>query len=182
MHSMSDTPSRSRSLWPLPGGSGEYLASLHSILEMVHASTDTDEVLDQLLSAFPAVASRKAARSYLHVVNDLGLVDLDGPAIRLTTAGQKYRETKDAKVVERALLNRIAGVPELLALIAQRPRRLGLLCEAMRHEGFSWSTQSQVRYRLRWLEEVDWVTRHGQARPEYRLKHSGSLKSVQTKG
>jgi hypothetical protein len=167
---MADTPKQARSLWPLPGGAGQYLASLGTILHMVAETTDTDAVLDQIVATFERAQSRKTARSYLHVVADLGFVILDGPVVRLTTSGRKYLQTGDTALVREALLERVDGTAELLRLIEQQPRRIGLLHERMQESGYSWSTLSQVRYRLRWLEEVGAVTRHGTARPEYRLR------------
>lgn len=167
---MPDTPKQARSLWPLPGGAGQYLASLDTILHMVDETTDTGAVLDQIVATFERVRSRKAGRSYLHVVADLGLVNLDGPAVRLTASGRRYLKTGDVALVRKALLERVDGIAELLLLLGQRPMRIGLLHERMQTSGYRWSTMSQVRYRLRWLEEVGAVTRHGTARPEYRMR------------
>jgi hypothetical protein len=167
---MPGTPKQARSLWPLPGGTGQYLASLDAILHMVDETTDTDTVLGQIVATFERAQSRKTARSYLHVVADLGFVNLDGPVVRLTASGRKYLRTGDVALVRKALLDRVDGIAELLRLIGQRPRRIGLLHERMQANGYNWTTLSQVRYRLRWLEEVGEVTRHGRARPEYRLR------------
>ena len=167
---MPGTPRQARSLWPLPGGTGQYVVTLGIILHMVDKTTDTDEVLDQVIAKFDRAHSRKAARSYLHVVADLGFVDLDGPVVRLTAAGRKYLKTGDVALVRKALFNRVDGIAELLRVLGQRPMRIGLLHERMKARGYRWTTLSQVRYRLRWLEEVGAVTRHGAARPEYRLR------------
>jgi len=164
-----DTPRKLRTLWPMPGGSGSYLRSLNTILGIVQSTTDTDEVLNDLVVAFPGVASFKAARSYLHVVAHLGLVDLDGPTVRVTDEGQGFLRTSDPVIVRQALLTRIAGTCELVKIIRQRPARIGLLLPKLQACGYEWTTLSQVRYRLRWLEEVGVVARRGRARPEYRL-------------
>jgi hypothetical protein len=167
---MPDTPRQARSLWPLPGGTGQYLTSLRVILYMVARTTDTSDVVDQMVAEFDRTTSHKAARSYLHVVADLGFVDLDGPVVRLTASGRKYLETGDVAIVRKALLNRVDGVSEILRLLGHRPMRIGLVHERMKEEGYRWTTASQVRYRLRWLEEIGAVTRYGAARPEYRLR------------
>ncbi len=170
---MRDTPSQARSLWPLPGGAGRYLDSLRAILHMVDGTTDTEEVLGRMVVEFDKTKSLKAARSYLHVVADLGFIDLDGPVVRLTSSGRSYHQAGDAKLVRKALLSRIEGVTEMLQLLGRRPMRIGLLHERMKEAGFNWKTVSQVRYRLRWLEEVGTVTRHGAGRPEYRVQKVG---------
>lgn len=166
---MADTPEKARTLWPLPGGAGHYLAALSSMLHMVHQTYDTDQVIDRLLSHYQAVRSRKAARSYLHVLSHLGLVDLDGPVVRLSPSGFSFLQTQDPQIVKEALLSRIAGVDELILFLSTRPARIGLLLPQLQARGYRWTTQSQLRYRLRWLEELGVVTRHGRARPEYRI-------------
>jgi hypothetical protein len=170
---MRDTPSQARSLWPLPGGAGRYLDSLRAILHMVDDATDTDEVLARMVVEFDKTTSLKAARSYLHVVADLRFIDLDGPVVRLTSPGRSYLKAGDPTIVRRALLARIAGAAEILELLGRRPMRIGLLHERMQEAGYSWTTVSQIRYRLRWLEEVGAITRHGAARPEYRSQEVG---------
>lgn len=166
---MPDTPRQARSLWPLPGGTGQYLASLSTILHLVAETTDTDTVLDQIVANFDRARSHKTARSYLRVVDSLGLARLDGPVVRLTPLGREYLRTRDPAIVRAALLDRVEGTAELLSLLRQQPARIGLLHQRMRANGYQWRTLSQVRYRLRWLEEVGAVTRHGRARPEYRV-------------
>lgn len=161
-------PERVRTLWPLPGGSGGYLAAVSEMLRMVRLTTDTDEVVDNVVGRFEAVRSRKAARSYLHVLGHLGLVDMDGPVIRLSASGTSFLSSHNPAIIREALVTRIAGVAELINILRKRPARIGLLLPQLQARGYQWTTMSQVRYRLRWLEELGVVTRHGRARPEYR--------------
>lgn len=166
--SSSDSGGGSRTLWPLPGGSGSYLRSLRTILDIVARREDVEDIIDALLKRFKSVSSRKAARSYLHVVADLGLIDMRGDSVKLTKDGEAFRAKRDPAVVGRALVERIAGVPEILEVLSVTPLRIGLLLPEMQARGFdSWTTDKQVRYRLRWLEEVGAVSSRGKARPEY---------------
>jgi repressor of nif and glnA expression len=166
--SSADAGGGSRTLWPLPGGSGAYLRSLHTILDIVARREDAEDIIDALLKRFESVSSRKAARSYLHVVADLGLIEMRGYSIKLTKDGEAFRARRDPSVVRRALVERIAGVPEILNILSVTPLRIGLLLPEMQARGFeSWTTDKQVRYRLRWLEEVGAVSSRGKARPEY---------------
>jgi repressor of nif and glnA expression len=164
---MSDTP-KARTLWPLPGGSGTYLAGLRRILGMVEQTSDRETILDQLVAAY-GLTSRKAARSYLQVLNTLGFVEVVGRSVYLTPEGRKELAKPNRARVRQALLGRVAGCTELLEALGKRPLRMAGAAEHLRAAGFRWSTQTQVRYRLRWLEEVGDVERHGNARPEYRL-------------
>ena len=164
-----DTPEKVRTLWPLPGGSGSYLAAVSTMLDIVRSTTDTDEVVDRLMAHFQGVRSRKAARSYLHVLGHLGLVELDGPVVRLSRSGATFLQSRDPAIVRDALLARIAGVDDLVFILWRHPARIGLLLPQLQARGYRWTTLSQVRYRLRWLEELGVVTRHGRGRPEYRV-------------
>ncbi len=174
---MQDTPKRdsnasrrdkARTLWPLPGGSGGYLRALNCMLEIVTVATDTDDAVARIVDIFH-LTSLKTARSYLAVVSTLGFVEVVGPSLYLTAEGRKQRDNPEPLRVRRALVGRVAGCSELLKVLRRRPLRMAAVAEQMSNAGFKWSTHSQVRYRLRWLEEVGAVERYGQGRPEYRL-------------
>lgn len=157
-----------RTLWPLPGGTGQYLATATAILGRAASSTSAEALLDWFLNEFE-LDSRRTAQSYIRVLHALGLIELVGLSVYVTTDGQRFLETGDVDIVRRALTVRISGVDDVLELLGRRPLRIGALTAAMKEAGYDWSTDSQVRYRLRWLEEVGLVSRHGKARPEYRL-------------
>jgi hypothetical protein len=78
--------------------------------------------------------------------------------------------TKDHASATRTPRPWVDGVSEVIQLLRRQPMRIGRLHERMQADGYRWSTLGQVRYRLRWLEEVGAVTRFGTVRPEYRLK------------
>lgn len=161
----------------MPGGQ-DYLAALERLIDTISASQDTEEVLDRLMERF-GLASRKAALSYLRVASTLDLVTLLGPHVSLTRSGLAYAETHSPALVRHALLERVAGTEELLAAIDESPMRMSGACEHMRTLGYDWSTQSQVRYRLRWLEAVGLVERVGVGtRPIYRVPRGSTVRSV----
>jgi len=167
---MVTNPRISRTLWPLPGGVGSYLSSLVTFLEIVAGSESMDSAVASVLGHFSQVSSLKAARSYLHVVADLGLIEIDGYRVVLTEAGDEYLRTRDTSLVSQALTARIAGVNTILQILVSRPRRMGLIHAELQRSGFSsWRTDKQVRHRLRWLEEVGLVGKRGRGRPEYYL-------------
>jgi hypothetical protein len=155
-------------LWPLPGGAGSYLPSLATILELVARSESSDSAVKAIEAQFSQVSSLKACRSYLHVVANLGMIDIDGYHVAVTEMGSEYRRTKDPRLVRSALMDRIEGVKTILEILHERPRRIGLLHAELKQRGFvSWTTDKQVRYRLRWMEELGMVGKRGSARPEY---------------
>ena len=160
---------RYQTLWPMPGGANTYIESLRDILRIVERAASTSDAVAAVIASFPGVSSAKTAYSYLKVPTYLGLAFLDGPICELTGDGQKYLLSGQPADLRELLVERVAGVRELLELIAARPRRIGLLHAAMTDQGFGWSRDTQVRYRLRWLEAVGAISREGKARPLYRL-------------
>lgn len=163
-----DTHRRARTLWPLPGGAQTYGDSLLYVLGMVSSHTDTGQVVEGLMDR-SQLKSSKAGRSYLRVIHTLGFVDLVGQSVYLTESGRAYLGSPSRAALADALLSRVAGCEEIVALLRPRPLRISALAERMADQGYEWSTLSQLRYRLRWLEEAGLVERHGIARPEYAL-------------
>ncbi|WP_338857834.1 hypothetical protein WDY80_23870 (plasmid) [Gordonia hongkongensis] len=157
-----------QTLWPLPGGVGNYLFALEWIVGQVAGVERTESVVDQMVAHY-SLASRKAAVSYLRVAHTLGLIEIVGSSVYLTPVGKAYIASPCPKLVEESLVSRVSGCADITAELALRPRRLGPLAELMRERGHRWSTNSQVRYRLRWLEEVGVVGRRGTSRPEYHM-------------
>lgn len=157
-----------RTLWPLPGGVGNYLTTLEWIVAQVAAVGRTEEVAARIVDRYD-VGSLKTATSYLRVVHALGLIEISGQSVYLTRRGRTFLDAPSPAIVEEVLNARIAGCTDITAELARRPRRIGPLTELMREQGHSWSTNTQVRYRLRWLEEVGAVERQGTTRPEYRV-------------
>lgn len=153
----------------MPSGSGNYLGAVEVFLRLALDEPAVEDFLDRVRSEYGSVSSGKAAREYAHVVIDLGLLDFDRGFVRLTDVGGEYLRSRDRAIVRRALENRIAGVSELLRELGEEPDRIGLLAPRLREHGFGWKGHSQVRYRLRWLEEVGAVERVGRGRPTYYL-------------
>lgn len=163
-----ERPAKARTLWPLPGGRGSYVSSLRTILRIVQQTTDIERVIDEIMSAY-SLSSRKAARSYIRVVATLGFVEVVGQSVYLTRSGRAELADPDLARVRRALLTRVAGCREIIAVLRRRPLRIGCLRERLARVGFEWSTATQVRYRLFWLEEVGEVEHGPGGRPEYRV-------------
>jgi hypothetical protein len=177
--SVAGSPRKFRTLWPLPGGTGSYLASAAKILAIITAAEDTGDAVDELVAQFPGVRSKKAALSYLRVLVSLGLVNLDGPKLLLTREGHEFFSQRDPTIIKDALIRRISGVEELLNILRINPGlRIGLLVPHLRAIGYEWTTYSQVRYRLLWLQEVGVVERTGRARQQYRFVGTAALARI----
>ena len=150
---------KARTLWPLPAGIGGYLQSAAVILTAVESASDIDEVTNRLIRSFPEVQSRRTPRNYLLVLANLGLVDLGHSSVRLTRQGRDFLSRRDPVIIRNALITRIAGVEELLDILRNEHGQISLLTSRLRERGYAWNTQSQVHYRLRWLEAAGAVER-----------------------
>jgi hypothetical protein len=156
-------------LWPLPGGVGHYMETLLWLVEVAQSVPVGTDIVDAMMERY-SLSSRKTALSYLRVPHSLGFLELIGDSVYVTDQGNALLKSKDKHLVEAALLQRIEGCRVVIEALTERPRRLGHLIEQMSDMGFEqWSTGSQLRYRLRWLEECGVVERIGTTRPEYKL-------------
>ena len=163
------TGRKAASIWPLPGGTGHLLESLGTFIDLAADRPLVDDYVYAVIDEFPGVTSAKAARSYMRVVIDLGFAETSRGRISITPDGRRFRRSGSPKIVRDALRKRIAGIDELIDELKTEPDRIGLLLPRMQGRGFAWTTTSQVRYRLRWLEEVGMVTQEGRARPIYSI-------------
>lgn len=171
---MVDRVLKARSLWPLPGGSGHFLDTLRWVLQQVHETTDT-ETIERRMTERYGLTSRTTARKYLAVPHTLGLIDLSTTLVFLEESGQRYLDDPRPALIREILFDRVDGCDHLVDILGARPLRIGPIFEQMRERGYtSWTTASQVRYRLRWLEEVGVIERSAGRRPFYRLVPGGT--------
>jgi len=139
------------------------------MVELAADRPDRDTFEARLRKRFPRVTSPSTARGYTLVASSLGFLECGNGWVGATSTGAKFVDTGDGELVRDALFERIAGVWELCELLREEPRRIGLLLPAMQELGFGWQTDKQLRYRLRWLEEVGLVAGEGEARVVYSM-------------
>jgi len=151
----------------MPGGSGTYLKVLREILVEAAKGRTQEQMANFIVRRYRGVVSQKAAKSYLYVTIVLGLTEIRMGLTKTTDSGDEFVRTKKSEVIAKSLIERIDGVAEILDLLSEEPMRIGLLAPAMAGRGFDWRTPSQLRYRLRWMEECNLVRRVGLARPVY---------------
>lgn len=169
--SASDT--RVRTLWPMPGGAGSYISSLRKLVTEVQAEPSRGELLKHFLYLFPQVSSEKTAGSYIRIVEILGLARFHSNIIELTAAGEEFLGSSGHQVIRDALLDRVYGVSELYRLLEKRALRIGLIRKELAALGIQWQTDSQIRHRLRWMEEVQLVER---GRPHHYVSYRSLYK------
>jgi hypothetical protein len=117
----------------------------------------TPQFISRLQSEFPQVESIATVNGYFRVLVALGLIELGSGQISLTPAGREFVEIHDVELVCEALRTRIVGVKELLEELQRGQRTMEQLQEVMGEVGLAWETNSQLGWRLHWLESVGLV-------------------------
>ncbi len=144
-------------IWPMPGGNGQWRVSLDAMLEHVRSAGPTlNEMKTWILDAFPSVNSLKTATGYIQsVLRALELVEFNGGSVVLTAEGSAYLDAASDARLAQILRRRIAGIDELEALCGESPRSAEELASAVPAMiGATWATPTQIKARLRWLDEL----------------------------
>jgi hypothetical protein len=151
------------SLWPLPGGRGNFVQALTAMLAFVSENEPTlDEFFDWMMTAFPTVKSRKTAMGYLDVPRSAGLVEPKVDRLTVTADGAAYLVSQDPEELFRIMAARIAGLEETLARLRRGPCTLPELTTFLNDLlGTEWQTDAQPRWRVMWLESFGKAKRDG---------------------
>jgi hypothetical protein len=155
-------PTKSRTIWPLPGGSANYVASLLRAISLANDSPAIEEYLARFREAFPTVNSDAHARGYLRdVLQSLDVLETNAAnRVSITASGVVLLEADDPIPVLLALLReKVSGVNELIGLLTENPKAIRHLLAGMQRLGFSWRSEWPVRFRLNWLRAVGAVQR-----------------------
>jgi hypothetical protein len=148
---------RSRGLWPLPGPSDDYLGTLATLLRAAADSPENKEFDARLRESFPSVST--TAPSYRQVLRVVGFVRTEGGRVALTSDGRSFLRAQRKSILAALLLRRVAGIQEIIEVLAAGALRVDELRIHLGARGFAWDRTSQVRYRLRWMEAGGLVRR-----------------------
>lgn len=149
-----------RTLWPMPSGSGRYFETLRLILDAASREAPLEELTAKLVERY-AIATDKTARSYIDVASTLGFVTVEYQRVALTHSGRGALEEGFGEHVASALVNRVVGCAEIVEELRTGPRLLRKVRLGLEERGINWKTSSQIRYRLRWMEECGLIERGG---------------------
>lgn len=150
-----------RSIWPMPGGAKNYAENLRLMLGYCDPPASVEVIVDRIIHEFPKVKSQRTARGYVdHVLRALGLVEATNRCtVKQTAAGRKFSKTGNRIILRDLLLERVAGIEDIIQILEARPLRVGVIHELLGHRGYTWESDWQVRYRLRWMETTGLVQR-----------------------
>lgn len=113
------------SLWPLPGGQGNYVQTMWRMLTFVSEREPTlDDFIDWMTGTFEKVNSRKTAKGYIEMVRLAGLVEPREDRLVLTSDAASYLASSDQEELYRTMCENIAGLEETLDQTRQAPSTL----------------------------------------------------------
>jgi hypothetical protein len=151
------------SLWPLPGGRGNFVQTMWTMLTFVSESEPTlDEVIAWTIETFERVNSRKTAKGYIEMVRVAGLIEPRADRLVLTSDAASYLASSDQEELYRTMCDNIAGLEETFDRIREAPASLPELTAFLNGRlGIEWDTDAQAGWRVQWLESFGKVMRVG---------------------
>ena len=146
---------KSRSLWPLPGGTTQFVETLIELLEAINNGiSDREELISWLIDNYENVSSRKTAYGYTNVPKNMGLVVMTDGHLYLSKRGQEYYASKDVELLYSIVAENILAYDDILEFIitADSPQSEQDILEfVVENFDVNWTTYAQVNYRLLWL-------------------------------
>jgi len=150
------TDARSLSIWPLPGGTDQYFATLIKYLGFVRAKSPSQaEAIKWFMDTFKTVESAKTAKGYTGVPRSMGLAGIDQGHFKLTELGNKLLDNPTHSNLVDALELSIVGVSEILEALQKGPLTEKEICTYLNESlSLGWKTSAQPRFRLTWLQNA----------------------------
>jgi len=154
---------KSRSIWPLPGGTTNYIQTLDKFLEFVATERKTKNTLiNWFKETFETVQSDKSASGYVLVPKSMGLIDSRNGEYFLTEDGKNYLKSKNVGELYNTISKNIFGIEEILELLktSNKPLVTDEILEYL-NENYNaqWETFAQTNFRLKWLENLGKVVK-----------------------
>lgn len=150
---------KSRSLWPLPGGTLNYVETLDKFLEEVKSGNNTKKGLTKwYISNFENVESEATTQGYIYVPKNMGLTTLINGNYQLTESGERYLKAKSKDVLYDIIANNIMAFDDVYEYIKSSSSEVNeeLILEYLKDNfDIKWTTFAQVTYRLLWLINLD---------------------------
>lgn len=155
--------SKSKALWPLPGGIYSYVDTLNQLLERIVKEKSTrEELVNWFVASFESVNSKKTANGYLNVPKNMGLIDFVGGNCVLTSDGKKYHDNKELQFLFKTISKNIMAFEEVhqfLLSSSESKSEQEVLEYIIENFDVSWSTLAQVNFRLLWLVNLGKIER-----------------------
>lgn len=147
-------------LMPLPGGVRNYKDTLDTVLRWLHGGDRSSTDLKEFFREHFEVTGARAVDTYISVLDNLGLVELDDTSCLLTDTGDEYLSDPSSVRLFGLLHHAYQGMLESLVVASDEPEddasfaaRLEFLL------GRKWQTATQVYNRRNWLLSLELTER-----------------------
>jgi HJR/Mrr/RecB family endonuclease len=158
-----DINNKSRSIWPLPGGTNNYIETLIKLLNKINSKkTKREEMIKWFADNFENVSSLKTAEGYLNVPKNMGLINFNKEFCFLTDSGKEYLKKQDLELLYKTISANIMAFEEIHQLLvnSSEPKTDQELLDYV-NENFevNWRTLAQINFRLKWLINIGKVNK-----------------------
>ena len=146
-------------IWPLPGGTRNYVTNLFRILSVLNENHFDEARLISWMMKQYSLQSPSTTRGYIDVIKKIGVVDIKGGFFVVNNHGKHFLETKDNFIILKLLIKNIFGFQQILKLLAEEQTldrtEIHKEIENIYHMG--WKTDAQIGWRLYWLLSLEFV-------------------------
>lgn len=153
---------KSRSLWPLPGGTSNYVNTLNQLLQTISSGISSKKgLIDWLLSNFDNIKSKNSTWGYINVPKNMGLIRFVSGNCSLTDEGKKYLETKDLDFLYKTISKNILAFDDIYRYLelSKKPQNQEQILDFLKENfDIEWTSFAQVNFRLLWLESLDKIS------------------------
>ena len=157
------TNSKTRGLWPLPGGINSYVDTLLLFLEAVKGGVNSkDKAVEWFMQTFEKVNSTKAAGAYVFVPRNLGFISIEKGSVNLTPAGEQALSSNSLKFMYDTVALNIFAIEEIVEFLKESGNAHSEqeILEYLRDNfNVTWESFAQVSFRLMWLVNLGVVSR-----------------------
>ena len=165
-NSVKDLNSKSKSIWPLPGGVNSYVETLIALLQNIKSNKSSrEEIVQWFLKTYDNVTSKKTALGYLNVPKNMGLIEVSNKTCRLTEQGEIFLQSKDIDFLHDTISTNIIAFDDIYQLLknSSKPKTdMELLDFVNENYDVEWRTLAQINFRLRWLTNLKKVERRNE--------------------
>lgn len=149
------TPDKYRGLWPLPGGTNNYIETLFKYLHAVHEGINTrSKLIEWYLKNFDTVKSEKTANGYINVPQNMGLTFSENGKIALTKEAKIILQNQDKNLLYETISKNILAFDDIVEFMktSEEVQSQQSILEYLKENfDIEWSTFAQVNFRLIWL-------------------------------
>jgi hypothetical protein len=168
-----------KGIWPLPGGTTEYVTTLAKILKRIQENNPTyDELLKWFVTEFKLKGGKTPA-SCLEYLRRFGFFSRSDDRLSLTDESIRFLASRDYRIVYKVLSDRILGLDDIISWVSKEPLSEDEIHKRLREKyDLNWRTSAQTYFRLAWLRSLKYVEVKG---GRYTLTDEG-LRSLSAKG